>query len=47
MSNLWEIAQKILSEKFKQVLKRKGGGTGVAMELQKKHYKVNITKILL
>ena len=33
--NSWRIAQKILSKKVKQVLKRRGGGTGVAMELQK------------
>ena len=34
--NSWRIAQKILSKKVKQALKRRGGGTGVAMELQKK-----------
>ena len=31
-----EIAQKILNTKVKQVLQRRGGGTGVAMELQRK-----------
>ena len=31
-----EIAQKILNTKVKQVLQRRGGGRGVAMELQRK-----------
>ena len=41
-----EIAQKILNTKVKQVLQRRGGGTGVAMELQRK-LKWTIKKTLL
>ena len=40
------MAQKILSNKVKQVLQRKDGGTGVAMEPRKKT-KWAITKTLL
>ena len=42
-SNSWWISQKILYKKVKRVLQRSGGGTRVAMELQKinkvSHYK--------
>ena len=45
-NNTWSIAQKILSKKVKWVLCRRGAGTIVAMELQKKR-KWTITKTLL